>query len=601
MDLEQGNLLRFQSALQCAVNKTYSFNNQTSLFCALVPSYMRDYAVKYVKPCCEWVDGYVPEIHGGNSGVIATRTAGALISGMAKQVVGERPIFRSSSPSQDEGEDLVSYCYTLSKEGNFRQAIYGAVGFAMTTGTSLIKLNVDDEGKPWWEAVRLDNCFFKTDFRGRVREATFYINSYADTKTDERYYICEKRYYWTAEQAKIYYNSLEHIYTLYVPKGAVVPMAEYAVYRCGGRMLNNVDNNKDKGVPVPWGQLPKWLRKDLARDYGILDIDVPKFLPFTNIGVEICKDGEIDLSIPTAQCFGKSKILDVQSDLINYEFANAYRLRDAYLGKGTLYLPKSMSMGDLTERPVAVASGGNMLSAMPESPVELMKGVDPEGQQAIVKQFNLRVAEWQKMMDDSLKAIATKWGTTPKALSSYLSQGEAQQTATQIDSEDDMSIAFINQERSYFVEPFNRLLKTTLELCGKPCGVELTFGNPSLVNKDRLLARTEKEYAMGLIDIEEAVRQTNPDLEEDALRAKIDKALARQKEMQSALDMGDMGGDDEPLFEDAPEEGKKPHNNLKDGADTDQLFKDNEEDTGGNNLRGTTNPTQKQGRDNLFN
>ena len=283
----------------------------------------------------------------------------------------------------------------------------------------------------------------------------------------------------------------------------------------------------------------------------------------------------------------------MQSDLINYEFANAYRLRDAYLGKGTLYLPKSMSMGDLS-MPGAVASGGNMLSALPETPVELMKGVDAENQQAIVKQFNLRVAEWQKMMDDSLKAIATKWGTTPKALSSYLSQGEAQQTATQIDSEDDMSIAFINQERSYFVEPFNRLLRTTLELCGKPCGVELTFGNPSLVNKDRLLARTEKEYAMGLIDIEEAVRQTNPDLEEDALRAKIDKALARQKEMQSALDMGDMGGGDEPLFED------EPHNNLKDGADLDQLFKDNEEDAGGNNLKGTTNPTQKQGRDNLF-
>ena len=598
MDLEQGNLLQFQSALQCAVNKTYSFNNQTSLFCALVPSYMRDYAVKYVKPCCEWVDGYVPEIHGGNSGVIATRTAGALISGMAKQVVGERPIFRSSSPSQDEGEDLVSYCYTLSKEGNFRQAIYGAVGFAMTTGTSLIKLNVDEEGKPWWEAVRLDNAFFKTDFRGRVKEAYFYINSYVDTKSDDRFYIVEKRSYWTAEQAKLFYNSTEGKYTKFVPKGERVPVAKYTVFRCSSRMLTKTDLNKQVGVSTPWEQLPTWLRDTIKEDYGTMFLDVPKFLPISTLGVEICKDGELDLSLPTAQCFGKSKILDVQSDLINYEFANAYRLRDAYLGKGTLYLPKSMSMGDLSPAG-SIAKGGNMLSALPESPVEMMRGVDPEGQQAIVKQFNLRVAEWQKMMDDSLKAIATKWGTTPKALSSYLSQGEAQQTATQIDSEDDMSIAFINQERSYFAEPFNRLLKSTLELVGKPCGVELTFGNPSLVNKDRLLARTEKEYAMGLIDIDEAVRQTNPDLEEDALKVKIEKAKARQKEMaQVNLDFADMGGDDEPLFTDEPE---PKHNNLKDGADEEQLFKDNEEDTGGNNLKGTTNPTQKQGRDNLFN
>lgn len=593
MDLERDSLLQFQSALQNAVNKTYSYNNQTSLFCALVPSYMRDYAEKYVRPCCEWVDGYVPEIHGQGTGVVSTRTAGALISGMTKQIVGERPIFRSADPDQELGEDLVSYCYGLSKRGNFRQAIYGAVGFAMTTGTSLIKVNVDEEGEPWWESARLDNCFFKTDFKGRVVEADFYINSYADTKTQDRYFIVEGRYYWTTDQLKVFYNELKREYVGALPKGSRVPMVEYKVYRASSKMLSKADL-RPFGASCDWAQLPNWLRDIIQRDYGALTIGVPKMLPMSNLGVEVCKDGEMDLSIPTAQCFGKSKILDVQSDLINYEFANAYRLRDAYLGKGSLYLPKSMSMGDLN--PVSVASQGNMLSALPDTPIELMKGVDVEGQQAIVKQFNLRVAEWQKMMDDSLKAIATKWGTTPKALSSYLAQGEAQQTATQIDSEDDMSIAFINQERSYFIEPLNRLLKTTLEVVGKPCGVELTFGNPSLVNKDRLLARTEKEYAMGLIDIEEAVRQTNPDLEEDALRAKIDKALARQKEMQKALESEDLGGGDEPIFEDEP----KRHNNLKDGADLEQLFKDNEEDTGGNNLKGTTNPTQKQGRDNLF-
>ena len=598
MDLEKEGLLQYTSALQNAVNKTYTYNNQTSLFCALVPDYMRDYATRYVLPCCQWVDGYVPEIHGSGTGVISTRTASALISGMAKQVVGERPIFRSSAPTQDQEEDLVSYCYTLAREGNFRQAIYGAVGFAMTTGTSLIKVNVDEEGKPWWEAVRLDNAFFKTDFRGRVQEAYFYINSYDNTKNDERFYIVERRFYWTADQLKLFYNNINKEYTLAIPKGARVPMASYNVFKSSSRMLNKTDY-VNKGTGLPWEQLPKWLQVDIKADYGTLKIGVPKYLPISNLGVEICKDGELDLSVPTAQCFGKSKIMDVQADLINYEFANAYRLRDAYLGKGTLYLPKSMSMGDLPFNG-AVAKQGNMLSALPETPIELMKGIDPEGQQAIVKQFNLRVAEWQKMMDDSLKAIATKWGTTPKALSSYLSQGEAQQTATQIDSEDDMSIAFINSERSYFVEPFNNLLRTTLELVGKPNAVELTFGNPSLVNKDRLLARTEKEYAMGLINIEQAIRQTNPDLEEDALRVRIEQAKERQKELASqVLDYTEVDSN-EPIFED--EEPKQvAHNNLKDGADTDQLFKDNEDDTGGNNLKGTTNPTQKQGRDNLFN
>jgi hypothetical protein len=593
MDLENEALLTYTSALQNAVDKTFSFNNQTSLFCALSPAYMRDYATRYVLPACQWVDGYVPEIHGSGFGVIATRTASALISGLAKQVVGERPIFRSSAPTQDQEEDLVSYCYKLSRDGNFKKAIYGAVGFAMTAGTSLIKLNIDDEGNPWWESFRLDSTYFRTDFRGRVREAYFYINSYADSTSDDRYYIVERRFYWTVDKLKVFYNAINNKYTLALPKGTRVPMASYNVFKSSSKMLSRTDY-MGKGSGIPWEQLPQWLRKDIQEDYGTMKIGVPKYLPISNLGVEICKDGEIDISIPTAQNFGKSKILDVQSDLINYEFANTYRLRDAYLGKGTLYIPKNMSMADTMGG--AIAKNGNIYSAMPETPVQMMRGVDPESQQAIVKQFNLRVVEWQKMMDDSLKAIATKWGTTPKALSSYLSQGEAQQTATQIDSEDDMSIAFINQERSYFYEPFNRLLATTLELVGKPNAVELTFGNPSLVNKDRLLARTEKEYAMGLIDIEDAVRQTNPDLEEDALRVKIAKAKARQEEMKEQLNLNDLNSN-EALFEDEP---SKPHNNLKDGADVEQLFKDNEEDTGGNNLKGTTNPTQKQGYTNLF-
>lgn len=594
MDFEQQGLAQFQSALQMAVNKTYSFNNQTALFCALVPSYMRDYAFRYVLPSCQWVDGYVPELHGDGSGIVATRTAGALIGGMAKQVVGERPIFRSASANLDDGKDLVSFCYKIAKDGNFRQAMFGAVAFAMTTGTSLLKLNVSAYGEPWWEAIRLDNAFFRTDFRGEVKEAITYINSYADSKDEIRFYLVEHRFYERAENVKMYYDLLKRDFSQVYKKGQMIPMVEYGVYRANGHMLYKTDFTK-KTERVDWAQIPSWLRSAIQSDYGALKIGVPQIIGLVDLGIVVCKDGEMDISVPTAQCYGKSKILDVQSDLINYEIANSYRLRDAYLGKGTLYLPKSMSMGDMV-RPDVAKNG--VLSAMPESAVEMMRGIDPESQQAIVKQFQLRVTEWQRMMDDSLKAIATKWGTTPKALSSYLAQGEAQQTATQIDSEDDMSIAFINQERSYFHEPFNKLLKTTLLLCGKSPDVELTFGNPSLVNKDRLLARTEKEYAMGLIDLEEAVRQTNPDLEEDALQAKIERALKRQKEMAESLDFGDMTGetetnDDEPIFDD------EPHNNLTDGADLEQLFKDNEDDTGGNNLKGSTNPTQKQGYSNL--
>lgn len=598
MDEAKEGLMQFQSSVQLAVNKTYTYNNQASLFCALVPSYIKDYADRYVKPCCQWVDGYVPEIHNDGSGIVSTRIATALIQGMAKQVVGEKPIFKNAS-SKDcpSGDGVVSYCYKIAKEGNFRQAMFAAVAFAMTTGTSLLKLNATAYHEPWWEAVRLDNCYFLSDFRGRVQDAYFYVRSYADTRPNrqnESFYLVEHRFWLKWETAKIVLNANdeENPYHVARKKGQLVPMVSYEVYRMKGTALNKVDAPNQFGHGVSWQELPTFMRKALRDDYGALMVGIPQELPFLDLGVVVCKDGELDISVPTAQCFGKSKIMDVQSDLINYEIGNSYRLRDAYLGKGTLYLPKSMSLGDLNNPNMPSAYGGSVLNALPDSPIALMKGVDSDSQQAIVKQFELRIAEWQKMCDDALKAIATKWGTTPKALSSYLAQGEAQQTATQIDSEDDMSIAFIEQERSYFIEPFNKLLETTLNFCGKEALAEVSFGNPSLVNKDRLLARTEKEYEMGLIDIEQAVRQTNPDLDEKALRMRIDKAMNRQAEIQAQSQMPMDGSDLDGMSE--------PHNNLTDGVDADELFADNEEDNGGNNLRGTTNPTQKQGYENIF-
>lgn len=170
MEEAKDGLIAFTSAVQAAVNKTYTYNNQASLFCALAPTYLKPYADKYVRPCCEWVDGYVPEIHYDGSGIVSTRIATALVQGMAKQVVGEKPIFKNAS-SRDcpAGDNIVSHCYEIAKNGNFRQAMFAAVAFAMTTGTSLLKLNATAYHEPWWEAVRLDNCYFLSDFRGTCK------------------------------------------------------------------------------------------------------------------------------------------------------------------------------------------------------------------------------------------------------------------------------------------------------------------------------------------------------------------------------------------------------------------------------------------------
>ena len=64
MEEEKSGWGTFRSSLQNAINNTYSYNNHANLFCALVPSHLKDYAQKYVLPRCQWVDGYEPALHG---------------------------------------------------------------------------------------------------------------------------------------------------------------------------------------------------------------------------------------------------------------------------------------------------------------------------------------------------------------------------------------------------------------------------------------------------------------------------------------------------------------------------------------------------------
>jgi len=185
-----------------------------------------------------------------------------------------------------------------------------------------------------------------------------------------------------------------------------------------------------------------------------------------------------------------------------------------------------------------------------------------------VEQLELRGDQWQAIMDDCIRNIATKWGMSPKVLSSYLLNSQTTMTATQIDSEDDISIAFINHERSYFREPINRLLESTLNFMGIATNISIDFASPSLINKDRIIDRQTKLLDSGLTTEEEAIREIYPDLEEEQIQKRINDAVAKREEnaMNEINEMND------------------------DGTFGNE---NNYDDLGGKNLFGSTNPNQK--------
>lgn len=550
----------WQVGLAAAVNETYSYAN-SSMFCAQIAGYYRDYALRMVLPCVRWLDGYVPSLHqSGVSGIISTHIASKLISGLTKQIAGEKLVLRLTSENTKEGMADLKFASEWTTKNQIHKAVKNAIGFSVAIGTSLLKMNKRANQTIWWEAVRFDNCFYLADFTGEVKDAKFLIRNYTDTrnKQNTQYYLVEHRY-WLEYKPKIKLRAENGSYEVVHKKGDKVPVVEYCIHRAQSQSLTNLMAANKNRSSIKWEEVPSEIRKAIKDDYGLLRIDEPQELGFLNLGVEALLNGEGDLSVPTGTNFGESMIFGIQDDLITYEIASSYLIRDMYNGKGTVFIPKSMSLGDITggipalnsegqidgeATPFAPAAANSPLSGLDGNMYERMPGVNPDEQGPIVQQFELRADQWQLIKENCLKNIAVKWGMSPKILSSYLAQGAAQMTATQIDSEDDISIAFINLHRSYFKEPINRLMETTMNFYGRKANVNIDFASPSLLNKDRLLERIAKELDVGLIDMDEAIRLMNPDLEEEKLQEKIEKAQQKQQEllMQQMMQMNAEGG-----------------------------------------------------------
>jgi hypothetical protein len=562
--VDNANISNWQLGLAQAVNDTYSYATN-SFFYGLYPAFYQDYAYRYIRIACQWLDGYVTSLHAnGISGIISTRIGNKLITGLTKQIVGEKLIFKLANNGVGDGDKTMSFISKWSEEQNAIKSVYAGIGFSLGVGTSCIKINKTNANKLWWEAVRMDKCFYLTNFKNEIQDAYFIIRNYIDTREDkqrQQYFLIEHRFWKVYEKPEMIKKVNGTIEVLH-KKGERIPMVEYQIQLSRGTSMNQAQIGcfLDKGIN--WKELPQFLRESLKRDYSAIRVNEPQPIGLSNLGVEVLLNGHIDLGVPTSSGFGESMLVGVQDDLITYELASSYLIRDMYNGKGTIYLPKNLSLGDIGDK-----SADNVLQGFGDTKYELLKGLSPEQQQAIVQQFNLRAVEWQTIKENSLRNIAVKWGMSPKILSSFLAVGSAQMTATQVDSEDDMSIAFIYHTRSYYKPALNRLLETTLNFYGLSANVKIDFASPSLVNKDRILDRTLKELESGLIDLEEAIRTLNPDLDEETIQEKIEKAKAQQQQMM-LNQMTEMNSDG--TF----------------GQDN------NYDDLGGDNLNGSTSPAQ---------
>ena len=118
-------------------------------------------------------------------------------------------------------------------------------------------------------------------------------------------------------------------------------------------------------------------------------------------------------------------------------------------------------------------------------------------------------------------------------------------TAEQTHSEDDTITEWVKSHRQDYIYRLNELIEDVLSFYGIVDNVEVKFASDGLVNQERQLEQIEKKLDLGLINLEDAVREVYPDLDEVQINQKIAKAKQPKAENEQAQQQqfDDMYGD----------------------------------------------------------
>ena len=553
-------------------NETYNYSN-SSVFYSLVNTSFLKYYQTVVKKSQEWLDGYDPAFHKNTNGILSTRIGAKITAGITKQIFGRGIIFvKGKNTTETKALNFISHEW--QDQVKFQNFVKTIIGYTTPLGTSLGKVNVKwkwnnkehrKEQHLWVQALRMDYFYYTVNSENELQEVTCFIRAIQTTQSQEyNYVLCEKRYFRddfeTIEQKLngklIRFKDKTH--------NIKVPVAKYCVYRVNAQSDNN-SLAANKGAGINYKSLPADVKNILKDEYGALKLDEEIVLPFKDsLGCVLFFNEGGDFTHPNMP-FGRALMFDCIADFMEYDMAKSYSIRDLYQSKGVVGLPKALSQASLT------GASYNKQGAMPGQPVDftagnaihdssanaspygrmnipgytLLDGVDPEKQQPIINQFEMRAAEHETKQNAILKSIATTIGMSPRVIASYLVQGN-EKTAEQTHSEDDTITEWIKSHRQDYTSGLNEIIELVLSFYGYTENVECKFASDGLVSNERQIEIIKSKLELGIIDLEDAVREVYPDLDEEQIQDKINRAKKQQElnQQQEQNQFDEMYGDE---------------------------------------------------------
>lgn len=412
-------------------------NDNTYLLAA--PRYFQFYS-SYIRPRTAMYRGWVTGFHNKEYGIIPTLFLQKIGTGIVSTIFGKPMILNA----KDELANSISQ--KEYKKSNFNAAVKEAYGFALDGGTSLLKWNKDGKNQLRAEALPMDKFFTSVDAYGDIEAVKSFIATYHDTiSASTEYYLCEERFFK---------------YAVVGGKTERYPMVHYLFYKTSTNAAN--ENTPQPTDAIKWGDIPYEIRKMIQRDYGDIIIDYAgygdikdyercKLLPFNDdLGCRLIKFTRNIPAFPKLP-FGQPIADLLMNESYQYDQLKFFERLEVYIARARIMIDKKY--GNPND-PDAIK---NMLDPMIFTYLDSIAG-ESDDKKPQVLQPELRAEALNRQKQNILNDAAFSLNLSSTTIASWLSDGQTQKTATEIEFERTKTSAFINDKIEIIQEPLQEMI-----------------------------------------------------------------------------------------------------------------------------------------------
>lgn len=403
------------------------------------PRYQQFYS-SYARPRMAMYRGWIEGYHNTEFGNIPSLFLQKVGAGITSTLFGKPFVLNTEN---EKTEQVTQKQY---KKSRFNAGAKEGFGFSLDGGTGLVKWNKDGQNQLRIEAIPMDKFFFEVDAYGDIERVKCFISTYHDTiSATQEYYLCEERFFK--------YSNVGSAQKRF-------PMVHYLFYKTSSNVAN--ENTPAPTDAIKWADIPWAVQQMIKRDYGDIMIDYSdsaelknyekcKLLPFDDdLG---CRAIKFTLNIPSFPKlpFGQPLADLLMNESYAYDQLKFFERLEVYISRGRVMLDKRY---DNPNDPDAKKSA---LDPMVFTYYDSITG-ESDTKKPEVTQPELRADAINRQKQNILNDTAFALNLSASTIAAWLSDGQTQKTATEIEYERSKTSAFINDKIELIQQPLQEML-----------------------------------------------------------------------------------------------------------------------------------------------